>query len=273
MDPDLKAAHASAPFIVTWDDHEVDNDYAGDRDENDTPPEVFLLRRAAAYQAYFEMMPLRASTLPSGPNMRLYRRMQFGNLIDLTVLDTRQFRSKQACGATSCDRLRRGARSWPHDPRLGPGEVAVRAAGNAEGDVDRARPAGADVCARQHARGAERPLLDGQVGRLRRVARALVRAAQGDEGAESDRAVRRRARALRRRLEDWISPIRSRRPSASSSRTRRSRPAATAPRWRRPGSASAATTRTSSTTALDAATLPARPRPPRCALISRCWSG
>ncbi len=101
MDPDLKAAHASAPFIVTWDDHEVDNDYAGDRDENDTPPEVFLLRRAAAYQAYFEMMPLRASTLPSGPNMRLYRRMQFGNLIDLTVLDTRQFRSKQACGATT----------------------------------------------------------------------------------------------------------------------------------------------------------------------------
>ncbi len=48
MDPDLRAAHASAPFIVTWDDHEVDNDYAGDRDENDTPPEVFLLRRAAA---------------------------------------------------------------------------------------------------------------------------------------------------------------------------------------------------------------------------------
>ena len=62
LDPDLRAAHASAPFIVTWDDHEVDNDYAGDRDENDTPPEVFLLRRAAAYQAFFEMMPLRAAT-------------------------------------------------------------------------------------------------------------------------------------------------------------------------------------------------------------------
>ena len=62
MDPDLRAAHASAPFVVTWDDHEVDNDYAGDRDENDTPPEVFLLRRAAAYQAYFETMPLRAAT-------------------------------------------------------------------------------------------------------------------------------------------------------------------------------------------------------------------
>ena len=54
-DPDLMAAHASAPFVMTWDDHEVDNDYAGDRDEHDTPPEVFLLRRAAAYQAYFEI--------------------------------------------------------------------------------------------------------------------------------------------------------------------------------------------------------------------------
>jgi alkaline phosphatase D len=101
MDPDLKAAHASAPFIVTWDDHEVDNDYAGNLDENDTPAEVFLLRRAAAYQAFFEAMPLRSATIPSGPNMRLYRRLQFGTLLDLSVLDTRQFRSKQACGSTA----------------------------------------------------------------------------------------------------------------------------------------------------------------------------
>ena len=96
-DPHLMAAHLSAPMIVTWDDHEVDNDYAGDRDERDTPPEVFLLRRAAAYQAYYETMPLRASALPSGPHLPLYRRLQFGNLIDLNVLDTRQYRSKQAC--------------------------------------------------------------------------------------------------------------------------------------------------------------------------------
>jgi alkaline phosphatase D len=101
MDADLKAAHASAPFIVTWDDHEVDNDYAGDRDEHDTPPELFLLRRAAAYQAYFETMPLRAGLVPRGPDMRLYRRFQFGRLLDFSVLDTRQYRSKQACGVTS----------------------------------------------------------------------------------------------------------------------------------------------------------------------------
>jgi alkaline phosphatase D len=102
-DPDLLAAHLSAPFIVSWDDHEVDNDYAGDRDENDTPPEVFLLRRAAAYQVYYETMPLRASTLPNGPRMPLYRRMQFGNLIDFSVLDTRQHRAKQPCGGGTKD--------------------------------------------------------------------------------------------------------------------------------------------------------------------------
>jgi alkaline phosphatase D len=101
MDPDLMAAHHSAPFVVTWDDHEVDNDYAGDRDERGTPPEVFLLRRAAAYQAYYEAMPLRASSMPSGPHLRLHRRLQFGSLIDFSILDTRQWRSDQACGAAN----------------------------------------------------------------------------------------------------------------------------------------------------------------------------
>lgn len=100
-DPDLMAAHASAPFIVTWDDHEVDNDYAGDLSEQDTPVELFALRRAAAYQAYYETMPLRRGAIPTGSHMRLYRRLQFGRLIDLSVLDTRQYRSKQACGGGS----------------------------------------------------------------------------------------------------------------------------------------------------------------------------
>jgi hypothetical protein len=74
MDPDLAAAHRSAPFIVTWDDHEVDNNYAGNHDEHGTPAELFLLRRAAAYQAYYENMPLRAAAIPRGADMRLYRR-------------------------------------------------------------------------------------------------------------------------------------------------------------------------------------------------------
>ncbi len=97
-DPDLIAAHASAPFIVVYDDHEVDNDYAGPQDEQGTPSELFLLRRAAAYQAYYETMPLRRAAIPVGSDLQLYRRLQFGTLIDLNLLDTRQYRSKQACG-------------------------------------------------------------------------------------------------------------------------------------------------------------------------------
>jgi alkaline phosphatase D len=100
-DRDLMAAHASAPFIVSYDDHEVDNDYSGDQDEQGTPPELFALRRAAAYQAYYEMMPLRRAAIPRGSHLQLYRRLQFGALMDLSVLDTRQYRSKQACGGGS----------------------------------------------------------------------------------------------------------------------------------------------------------------------------
>ena len=104
-DPVLQHAHARFPFIVTWDDHEVDNDYAG-KDENTyggagdqtVSDEEFLRRRAAAYRAYYEHQPIRASSLPKGPDMRLHRRLTFGNLADLSVLDTRQYRSAPPCG-------------------------------------------------------------------------------------------------------------------------------------------------------------------------------
>jgi alkaline phosphatase D len=97
-DDDLRAAHLSAPFVMSWDDHEVANNYAGDAGNDDTPREVFLLRRAAAFQAYYEHMPLRRAAFPSGSRMQMYRRMQFGSLADLSVLDTRQYRSDQSCG-------------------------------------------------------------------------------------------------------------------------------------------------------------------------------
>jgi alkaline phosphatase D len=97
-DADLQAAHLSAPWIVTTDDHEVDNDYAGDHSWEDVSVERFLLRRAAAYQAYYEFMPLRRSSMPSGPGMQLYRRIPLGGLATMHVLDTRQFRSRQPCG-------------------------------------------------------------------------------------------------------------------------------------------------------------------------------
>src|SRR5438477_482360 len=57
-DPDLQALHAAVPYLMTWDDHEVENDYAGEwSQEVETTPEEFLRRRAAAYQAYYEHMP------------------------------------------------------------------------------------------------------------------------------------------------------------------------------------------------------------------------
>jgi alkaline phosphatase D len=96
----LQAAHAAAPWVVTWDDHEVENNYAADIPQrpNQISRDDFLLRRAAAYQAYFEHMPLRRPQLPSGPDMLLYRRLEFGRLAAFNVLDTRQYRSDQPQG-------------------------------------------------------------------------------------------------------------------------------------------------------------------------------
>jgi alkaline phosphatase D len=96
-DADLQAAHAAFPWISTWDDHEVENDYANDRSENADNPEWFLARRAAAYKAYYEHMPLRREMLPFGPHARIYTRVAFGNLASFHVLDDRQYRSAQVC--------------------------------------------------------------------------------------------------------------------------------------------------------------------------------
>ncbi len=96
-DPDLQAAHAAAAWFVTFDDHEVENNWVGEIDQENDPPEVFALRRAAAFQAYYEHMPLRRSTFPGRTGMQIYRRATIGNLLDLHLLDTRQFRTDQPC--------------------------------------------------------------------------------------------------------------------------------------------------------------------------------
>jgi alkaline phosphatase D len=96
-DPDLRAAHAACPWVVTWDDHEVSNDYADDRGEYRGDPRAFLRRRAGAYQAYYEHMPLRRASLPRGPALRLYRGLGWGTLADFFVVDGRQYRAVQAC--------------------------------------------------------------------------------------------------------------------------------------------------------------------------------
>lgn len=94
-DPNLVAAHRDKPWILTWDDHDVVNDYYGDKDPDDPANADALARRANAYRAFWEHMPLRRTRLPTGPDARLYRRFDFGRLARFNVLDARQYRSPQ----------------------------------------------------------------------------------------------------------------------------------------------------------------------------------
>jgi alkaline phosphatase D len=103
-DADLQAAHAIAPWLVVWDDHEVDNNYANDVPEDRSPAELndtaahFRMRRAAAFKAYYENMPLRASSVPAGADMKIYRTIQWGQLANFHMMDTRQYRDDQLSG-------------------------------------------------------------------------------------------------------------------------------------------------------------------------------
>ncbi len=96
-DRDLQAAHAACPWAVIWDDHEVANDYAADRPESLEPRAEFLKLRTAAYQAFYEHMPLRPAQRPLGPDARLYRVLRFGDMATVLLLDDRQYRSYHAC--------------------------------------------------------------------------------------------------------------------------------------------------------------------------------
>ena len=90
--------------MVTWDDHETENNYATVLDEIDDTgakrqtPEEFALQRAAAYQACYEHMPIRAVLRPGSTDLRIFRRFDFGRLLRLNVLDTRQYRTDQPGG-------------------------------------------------------------------------------------------------------------------------------------------------------------------------------
>ncbi|MFF0202585.1 alkaline phosphatase D family protein [Streptomyces sp. NPDC005017] len=118
-DPDLQAMRAAAPFVVVFDDHEVDQDWAGAvaGDPVAWPRDTFLARRSAAFQAFYEHMPVRARQKPSGPDALMYRRLDFGALARLHVLDTRQYRDDQAAtaeAAAASDRVIMGdaQRDW-----------------------------------------------------------------------------------------------------------------------------------------------------------------
>ena len=97
-DPDLRALHAKVPFVVAWDDHEVTNDQWREGAENHQPDEGdYLLRRRRAHRAFDEWMPVRlGDTAALGDGTRLYRRLRFGTLAELSMLDLRSYRDRQA---------------------------------------------------------------------------------------------------------------------------------------------------------------------------------
>ena len=99
LDPQLQDAHALFPFLVTWDDHEVQDNYTGLMSEYGLPADAFAARRDAAYRAYYEHMPLRRRARPTARGMTLYRALDFGGLARIFMLDGRQFRTDQPCDA------------------------------------------------------------------------------------------------------------------------------------------------------------------------------
>lgn len=97
LDQDLQAAHAAFAWVVTPDDHEVENNWAGDHSEHETKAKL-LEKRTAAYRAYYENMPLRQLSYPKGSHMQLYRNLPYGKFAQFSILDTRQYRTPQPCG-------------------------------------------------------------------------------------------------------------------------------------------------------------------------------
>lgn len=95
-DPFLQAAHHMCPWVVTWDDHEVENNYANLTPEDPADTRGYAARRAAAYQAWWEHMPVRFDP-PVDENLTIYRQFSWGSLVNMLVLDTRQYRDDQAC--------------------------------------------------------------------------------------------------------------------------------------------------------------------------------
>ncbi len=94
-DPALQAAHAAAPWLLVWDDHEVGNDYAGLQGQELEPD--FRAQRAAAYRAYWEHMPFPKAARPVDADMRITGRLDWGRLARIHLLDDRQYRDPQAC--------------------------------------------------------------------------------------------------------------------------------------------------------------------------------
>jgi len=109
LDPDLQAAHASTAFLMTYDDHEIDNNWAADKNQDAIDPAIFLVRRFAAMQAWYENMPVRKAQLPLDGGMQMFRRLDYGQLLRVHLLDTRQYRDDQICEKPSQQHCRDAA--------------------------------------------------------------------------------------------------------------------------------------------------------------------
>ncbi len=137
LDPDLQAAHAACAWLFTWDDHEVDNDYAASLSQDEDVRRWMLARRAMAYRAYFEHLPLRRAMTPLGPDLRLHARVPWGKLAAFTMLDTRQYKSPQPCpkpGRAGSNMIEDcAARANPAATMLGDAQERWLAAGLAAG--------------------------------------------------------------------------------------------------------------------------------------------
>ena len=151
-DPDLRALHAATPCLAIWDDHEVQNDYADFWSQNFDDPLVFLKRRAAAYQAYWEHMPLPLWARPRGPDMTIFCRHDYGALA--TFLSRRRAAIPLAPGLRQAAERRRQAdhrRGLPGAPRPAPlvsrqgaGSLALPRVRQQRGALELPRPGPAD---------------------------------------------------------------------------------------------------------------------------------
>lgn len=110
-DPDLRAAHAVKPWIVTWDDHEVANgSWAGGAENHDAAEGDWAARRDAAMRAYLEWLPVRATAPAAGGH--LYRTLPWGDLAELVMLDLRGYRDRPRSSAPSAESTPPGAPCW-----------------------------------------------------------------------------------------------------------------------------------------------------------------
>jgi alkaline phosphatase D len=122
-DPAIQRVHAACPWVVTWDDHEVENNYAGLLPQVPADAPGFPARRAAAYQAWWEHQPVRLRP-PTGADLRIHRTVDWGRLARFHVLDTRQYRGDQPCGAPSDLGSTCAGRTDPAATLLGPDQEA-----------------------------------------------------------------------------------------------------------------------------------------------------